>query len=211
MKVGIIRVLTTDNQQVLQEHSKLLKHYYGIESESRCIPDQLTGIFDDASEEKAVPKIVELGKQYEKEGFDAIFLSCAADPGLQKLRAAVSIPVISAGSASARIAALMKLPTAVIGIGAEAPKPFKKYLGDDVLYERPEGVRNTTDLLKPEGKRNALAMCQRLYDSGIKVIAFSCTGFSTIDLSSAIREELGGVAVDAVQAAGLFISEIVTE
>lgn len=211
MKVGIIRVLTTDNQQVLQEHSKLLKQYYGIESESRCIPDQLTGIFDEASEEKAIPKIIELGKQYEAEGFDAIFLSCAADPGLQQLRSEVTIPVISAGSASARIAALMKLPTAVIGIGEEAPKPFKKYLGEHVLYDRPEGVRNTTDLLKPEGKQKALAMCQRLYDSGIKVIAFSCTGFSTIDLSSSIRQELGGVAVDAVQAAGLFISEIVAE
>ncbi|WAH62124.1 aspartate/glutamate racemase family protein (plasmid) [Pseudomonas silvicola] len=68
-----------------------------------------------------------------------MFLSCAADPGLAALRDAVSIPVISAGSASASIARMLKRPVAVMGIGATAPAPFRQLLGESVRYARPEG------------------------------------------------------------------------
>ncbi|QGZ66156.1 aspartate/glutamate racemase family protein [Paraburkholderia acidisoli] len=208
MTLGIIRVLTTDDDAVLLEHGRLIKAQYGIASVSRCIPDQPTGIFDAATEQRAVPKIVELGRQMEAEGVRALFLSCAADPGLAALRAAVSIPVVSAGSAAARVAALTGLPVAVLGIGAEAPRPFRALLGEAVPYARPDGVTKTNDLLTPEGAAAALATARRLHEEGAKVIAFSCTGLSTIGLAARIREHIGCVAVDAVAAAGMFAVEM---
>lgn len=206
--LGIIRVLTHDDQHFVEEHGRLIQQQYGVTSVSRCIADQHSGIFDAQSEALAVPKIVALGQVLEAEGCNALFLSCAADPGLAPLRAAVSIPVISAGSASASIAAMLKRPVAVMGIGAQAPAPFLELLGEDVRYARPEGVFNTTDLLTAEGRQQALACADKLYQEGAEVIAFSCTGFSTIALADAIRSQLGKIAVDAVSAAGLFISQL---
>ena len=195
MTLGIIRVLTTQDSALLQEHGRLLAQEYGLHSISRCIPDQHHGIFDAESEAIAVPKIVALGRAYQQEGCQAIFLSCAADPGLEVLRQAVSIPVISAGSACARLAANLKLPVAVMGIGSQAPAPFRRLLGENVPYARPEGVSQTVHLLTPEGRASALACARRLYDEGARVIAFSCTGLSTIGLAPQIRETIGCVAL----------------
>lgn len=207
MSLGIIRVLTTTDGRVLGEHGRLLERDYGIHSTSRCIPDQPNGIHDDATEALAVPKIVALGQEFEREGCRALFLSCAADPGLAQLRRAVRIPVFSAGSSAARIAQNLALPVAVLGITAEAPRPFRAILGEDVAYARPEGVTCTNDLLRPDGKARAVACVRGLMDSGARVIAFSCTGFSTIGLAAVLRAELGCVAIDAVAAAGMFASE----
>lgn len=206
--LGIIRVLTTSDQAVLLEHGRILEARYGLATLTRCIPDQPNGIFDDASEALAVPKIVQLGRELVDAGCGALFLSCAADPGLAVLRAAVPVPVISAGSAAARIAAHLALPAAVIGIGARAPAPFRAILGEHVPYGQPEGVRQTTDLLKPSGLESAIACTQRLMDGGARVIAFSCTGFSTIGLAPQFRQRLGCVAIDAVDAAGMFAAEL---
>ncbi|MFE8048453.1 aspartate/glutamate racemase family protein [Brenneria goodwinii] len=207
MTLGIIRVLTTQDRSLLDEHGRLLQQEYGLQSISRCIPDQHNGIFDRNGEAIAVPKIIALGQSYQQEGCQAIFLSCAADPGLEQLRQAVSIPVISAGSACARIAANLRLPVAVIGIGSQAPAPFRRLLGEDVPYARPDGVTQTTDLLTRQGKESAFACAQKLHRDGAKVIAFSCTGLSTIALAPRIREEIGCVAIDAVSAAGMFAIE----
>ena len=208
MRLGIIRVLTTDDDRILGEHGRMLQTQYGIASFTRCIPDQPTGIFDDATESLAIPKIIALGRLMQDAGAKALFLSCAADPGLSALRAAVDVPVVSAGSAAARVAALLAMPTAVMGIGDRAPAPFRRLLGEDVLYARPDAVTKTNDLLTPEGRRASLETARRLHAQGIQVIAFSCTGFSTIGLARDIRMQVGAVAVDAVSAAGMFAMEM---
>jgi len=51
-----------------------------------------------------VPKILNPGRKLEEQGCEALFLSCAADPGLDALRAAVAIPVAPAGSAAGMFA-----------------------------------------------------------------------------------------------------------
>lgn len=206
--LGIIRVLTHDDAHFVEEHGRLIQQEYGIASVSRCIADQRSGIFDAQSEALAVPKIVALGQALQAQGCRALFLSCAADPGLAQLRAAVTIPVVSAGSAAASIAAMLKRPVAVMGIGEAAPAPFRALLGENVRYARPEGVTKTTDLLTPEGRASALDCADKLYQEGAEVIAFSCTGFSTIALADAIRTKLDKTAIDAVSAAGLFASQL---
>ncbi|OWT73772.1 MULTISPECIES: aspartate/glutamate racemase family protein [unclassified Achromobacter] len=207
MPLGIIRVLTTSDQSVLLEHGRILEAEFGLKSVTRCIEDQPDGIYDLASETLAVPKIVRLGQRLQDEGCTALFLSCAADPGLAQLRAAVTVPVVSAGSAAARVAAYLNLPAAVIGIGDAAPAPFRRLLGEDVTYARPDGVTKTVDLLTPAGRAAALDCARRLHDAGAKVIVFSCTGLTTIGLAPRIRAEIGCAAVDAVTAAGMFAAE----
>lgn len=75
--LGIIRVLTTDQDNILQEHSKKMEESYQIKSITRCIPSQPNGIYDDESEKEAIPKIVKLVEEMEKdESLEAITISC---------------------------------------------------------------------------------------------------------------------------------------
>ena len=60
--------------------------------ESRCIPDQYEGIHDDATMAAGVPKVAAMARQMYEEGFEAIIVSCARDPGVRETRAAVPIP-----------------------------------------------------------------------------------------------------------------------
>ena len=66
-KVGLIRVLTTDDPNLLGMHGELIESYFPmLEIESRCIPDQPEGIHDDATMSLGVPKVVELAQQMYK-------------------------------------------------------------------------------------------------------------------------------------------------
>ena len=47
-KVGLIRVLTTEDEELLQLHGKLIESYFPMfQVVSRCIPEQPEGIHDD--------------------------------------------------------------------------------------------------------------------------------------------------------------------
>ena len=58
-KVGLIRVLTTEEEELLQLHGKLIESYFPMfQVVSRCIPDQPEGIHDDETFAVGVPKVV---------------------------------------------------------------------------------------------------------------------------------------------------------
>lgn len=63
----------------------------------RAGPLEILTAYDDA---KAIGYVLEEAEKAEKEGFDAIIMSCFMDVGLDAMREAVSIPVIGAGQAS---------------------------------------------------------------------------------------------------------------
>ena len=57
--------------------------------------DQPKGIYDDDTLRIAVPKIVELAREFEHRGFDIVNISCAGDPGLEECHSELGIPVIA--------------------------------------------------------------------------------------------------------------------
>jgi allantoin racemase len=64
-------------------------------------PESVECFYDDTL---AAPHIVELAKNAERDGFDAVVISCFFDPGLRAARELLSIPVASAGEASLHLA-----------------------------------------------------------------------------------------------------------
>lgn len=78
--IGLIRVLTTANAEVLHEHGRLISEMYAVPVKSDCIPEQPLGIYNDETEQLANPKIVALGKRMEQDGCKVLVVSCAADP-----------------------------------------------------------------------------------------------------------------------------------
>ncbi len=119
--VGVIRVLTTDDPQLLAAHGRILERDFGLATLNRCIPDQPQGIYDDESERIAVPKILRLGRELAKEGVDAIVISCAADPGVTDLRRELSIPVIGAGSSVSAVALGLAERIGILNLTEGAP------------------------------------------------------------------------------------------
>lgn len=207
--IGLIRVFTTENPDILEQHGRIISELYGVPVVSRCIPDQPLGIFDEETEAKALPKIIALGQSMEEEGCELLVISCAADPAIDQLRKSVSIPVIGAGSAASLVALSYGQAVGVMGITEDAPGVLVQLLGSLIVgYNRPEGVTNTTDLLSETGRDKALAAAKALQEQGAQVILFACTGFSTIGLADVIRRELKVPVIDSVEAEGMFASNM---
>ncbi|MDA8217345.1 MAG: aspartate/glutamate racemase family protein [Dehalococcoidales bacterium] len=202
--IGVIRVLTLDDPEQVATHGRQIERKYGLVTKSLCIPDQRRGIYDDQSEQLAVPKIVALGRQMAKEGARAIVVSCAADPGVAELRAELKIPVIGAGSAASAVAISLAERVGVLNLTEGAPGPVRQILGERFVGEaNPQGVRDTTDLMTDWGRNAALRAASRLIEAGAGSIVLACTGYTTIGFAPELRQRTGVIAVDAVDAAGL--------
>ena len=88
-QVGLIRVLTSEDPEFVNMHGRqIMEAYPTVEVESRCIPDQYEGIHSKELGEIAVPKIVKLAKEAFADK-DMILVSCADDPGVKEIRAAL--------------------------------------------------------------------------------------------------------------------------
>ncbi|KYH31620.1 Asp/Glu/hydantoin racemase [Moorella mulderi DSM 14980] len=208
--VGLIRVLTTDDEETLGAHGRVLEAAFPwMRTISRCIPDQPQGIFDDNTEQLAVPKIIRLAEEM-ADGLDALAITCAADPGLVEVRKVVSIPVVGAGSSGAAVAAAQGNRVAVLGLEGAVPRPIKSILGRRFLnfYSVP-GMRTACDLLSGQGKQAVVDVARQALKDGADVILFGCCAMSSMGLAPLLRLECGVPVVDPVVAAGAMLWEAI--
>ena len=206
-RIGLIRVLTTDDPEILGLHGKVIMDAFpDLEVITRCISDQPQGVFDDATEKQAWPKVVALAQEMaEEDNVRASVISCAADPGVRQAREVLAIPVIGAGSAAAHVALTLGNSIAALGITADVPTAMANTLGSAlVAAAKPAGVETTVDLMKSSGKKAVLEAAVQLMEKGARVLALACTGMTTIGAAQVIHKELGIKVVDPVIASGLF-------
>jgi allantoin racemase len=210
VKVGLIRVITTDDPGFLNAHAALLSASFpNLKIESRCLPDQPEGVNDAETERIAVPKILAMAREFEAAGVDAVFISCATDPGLAECRQALRIPVIGAGSACAALALSLGTRIGALGITEVLPEVMTALIGKKLVdYIRPEGIHNTLDLLTETGRANVLRSAKALKEKGSEIIALGCTGMTTIGMYKVIRQELGIQAIDPVIAGGMILESL---
>lgn len=202
-RLGIVRVLTTEDKKLLSAHGEIIKSYFpSLDVESRCIPDQYEGIHSDELEALAVPKVVRLGHQFADEGFDAVFISCAADPAVKILQKELSVPVVGAGTALAYTAAAYGLPAGVLGITDDTPSAISSVLGNQLVGSiRPEKIHSTLDLFRPEAVGELVGAALTLKKHGSRLIILACTGLATIKVAPVLRQETGLPVIDPLRAA----------
>ncbi|WP_431089762.1 aspartate/glutamate racemase family protein [Paenibacillus sp. 8b26] len=201
--LGIIRVLTMQDEVAIGLHGRVIEQRYGLSVTSVCIPDQPQGIYDDATDRESVPKIVVAAQQLVEQGCTSIGISCAADPALEETRQAVNVPVYGAGSCAAHLALTAASRVGVLTILEEAPPLIRRILGESYIgTERPEGVRTTLDLNTPQGKEAAMAAALRLQEKGAEAIVLACTGFVTMNFAPELERRLGIRAIDPIVALG---------
>lgn len=204
MTVGIIRVISSEDPEFLGRHGLVLERFFGLQTVSRAIPDQPTGIHSSDTELRAIPKVIAAAHQLvEQEKVSSVLISCAADPGLGELRGQLPVPVVGAGAAAAALAMATADRIGVLGITAEVPAAVADALGDRLVADIvPAGVSDTTDLLTAQGRAAALQAASELKAAGAQCIVFACTGLTTIGLRPEVVAEVGVPVVDAVLAAG---------
>ncbi len=199
MRVGVIRVITISEKEELERHGKLIERLFpGIETVSACIQDQPRGVYDRETERLAAEKVVRLASEMEG-NVDAIFISCAADPGVEELKGKLSVPVVGAGECLASLARALGQKVGVLTIAEGVPEPIRRDLRG-FLWEKVEGAESTLDLRSRLD--SVLQAAKALLRKGCDVIALACTGFSTIGAAPLIRRETGVPALDPVVAAG---------
>lgn len=203
-KIGLIRVLTTDDEEVLQAHGKqIMSHFPGLEVETKCIPDQYEGIHSQELGEIAVPKIVATAKTFTD--VDMIIVSCADDPGVKEVREALpGIPVTGGGETTVALALKYGEKIGVLGITDYAPQAYVRMIPDQMILVKPDGVDSTLDLMTPEGRKSTIKTGMQLKEQGAQVIALACTGLATIGIAKELEEATGLPVIDPVLAEGLF-------
>ncbi len=202
--VGLIRVITLTNEEMLNLHGRIIeKAFPELKVISRCIEDQPKGIYNRETEELAKPKILRLAREFERQGVEAVIVSCAADPAVREARQELKIPVIGAGSAAASLALAYGEKVGVLNLTEETPEVIRRVLGSHLVAEaKPRGVQTTLDLLTERGKEAAREALLRLVSAGVDVVVLGCTGYSTIGFAR-VAEEIAKVPViDPVIAAG---------
>lgn len=114
--LAVIRVFSSADQKVLEKHAKIIEKLYGIPTRTYCIPNQPEGIANEEIAKDCVERIVEQCLRAEKDGADAVLVSCAIDPGVEAARKVCRIPVFGAGSCAAAMALTMGSRVGVLSL-----------------------------------------------------------------------------------------------
>lgn len=202
-EIGLIRVLTTQDKKLLQLHGHLIESYFpSLTVESRCIADQYEGIHDEASQAKALPKVLKLAGEFAADHVDAVYISCAGDPGVRLLQEKLDIPVIGAGIATANIALAYGVPVGVLGITDDVPEEITKILGKHLIGAlHPPMIHTTLDLFRPEALDEFTKAGCTLKDRGAELLILACTGLSTINAAPTLRDRIQIPVLDPLRCA----------
>lgn len=203
--VGLIRVVTLPDKELLAKHGKIIEKYFPmLNVVSKAIPEQPLGVYDADTEAIAIPKIVKLANKWEKK-IDVLIVSCAGDPAVSELREMLDIPVIGAGESTALLAKRYGNVFGVLGITDEIPRAYSKILGVENIVgtcDVPD-ITSTIDLMTKTGRTRVINKALELKSMGAEVIALACTGMTTIGIANELEEICEIPVIDPVVAEGL--------
>lgn len=208
-RVALIRVVTSEDQSFLDIHQNLIAaNHPELSITTYCLPKQYDGIHDIETLALAVPKLVTLGLELQK-NYDILMVSCASDPAVKLLRKQLSIPVIGAGQACCEQALTLSHNIGAIGIEPRAPAIFYEILHDRLrTYHQPKGVSSTHDIHTEQGKAAIIEAVLACEKDGAKVIALACTGMATTDVAALVAPFTSLPVINPVLAAGLAIKKL---
>lgn len=203
IEMGVLRVLTLDDPEAVSLHGRTIeRHFPHVTTRSECIPDHPEGIPTAEAEAEALPYVEELGRELAAD-VDVLAISCALDPGVDRLDDELDVPVVGAGASVAAAALARGENVGTLGLEGGVPPNVRDLLGDRLrASEVIEGAETTNFLTTGEGRREIRATVERLADAGCDVVAPSCTGLTTSGVLADLRESLEIPVVDPVLAMG---------
>jgi allantoin racemase len=213
-----IMVINPNTSESMTGHIRReLERVKGDETELAVInpvhgPVSIESAYDEAF---AIPPTLELVKQAEKAGYDAVVLACFSDPGLEAAREAVSIPVVGIEESTLHMAAMLghkfsimtsrcqRVPSRmehVVRLGLESRLASVRPLEMSVLEMDAEPERAKARIMEVAGAA--------VQQDGAEVIILGCAGLA--GYAGDIERELGVVVLDptpiALKTAELLVS-----
>ena len=170
-------------------------------------------------EEFAKIPLLEEVQKAEKEGFDAVLISCTSDPGLSACREIVDIPVVGLGQAEFLVCMVLGSRICTITPGSPVmTRDLVRSYGIEHFVVSVRSVPLSVSELedKEKAKKAALELARRsIEEDGADVIMLDCAGFRGLmhDLQKelgvpVVGAEVGILVVEALVLGGLSHSKI---
>ncbi|RLE94886.1 MAG: hydrogenase expression protein HupH, partial [Thermoprotei archaeon] len=166
-------------------------------------PASIESAYDEAL---AVPEVLKIVVEAERQGYDAVVILCMGDPGVAPARELVKIPVVGPCQASLTIASTLGERCSILTILREAVPTFWRLARRYGFEGHLASVRSIEiPVLKLWDDRDvvfrALAREGRLAieEDGADVLILGCTGM--MDLGERLQQQLGVPVVDPALAA----------
>jgi len=129
-------------------------------------PASIESRYDDVM---AAPFVVKKAEWAEKNGYDAVVVSCMMDPGVKAAKEALDIPIVGPNEAAAAIASIL---------GDKVARVYPRGLTVLELAENPEKTYKTL-----------LENAKKALDEGAQVLILSCTGLT--GMAERLQKEVG--------------------
>lgn len=170
----------------------------------------MDGLFHPAMNALNTQLVFQIAKNADKEGFDAVMVTCFGDPYLQQLRAYLDIPVIGIGETSLKMASMMgkrfgvvHVNEAVLDEGREQVEGYGlgKYFAG-IVATTEKGPDQVMAMKNARGAIKAFTECGRqLIAMGAEVLVPACGLMSpSLRMAAGCEEEYpdGFTSVDGV-------------
>ncbi len=155
----------------------------------------------------AVPALLESVQRAERDGYDAVIISCFSDPGLEACRELVSIPVTASAQASMHVAAQLGSKFSVIAPGKKRSSRGQENPRKYGLWEKFASVRNSglsvMDLARDKNKtleRLAEVGSEIVERDGSDVLILGCMSMAFHGIERELSDRIGVPVVNPVPA-----------
>lgn len=168
-----------------------------------------------------VPYIVEEILRAEEEGYDAVTVNCAANPGVTEARELVRMPVVGAGEAACYLALMLGSRVGLVSVGGTYRTPsHSAMMYDDRrlvrqlgLSERIVSMRATGLPVEDLGERDVTMDAlhkagQQCIEDGAEALILGCTGMT--GYAEELQKRLDVPVVDPSVAALKFAEMLIT-
>lgn len=179
-RITLVVPITTEGFRSAEQFAPYVPD--NVEIEVRQIGHGPASIESECDDLLAAPDVLRVAKEAEAEGADAIVIDCMADPGLQAVREALTVPAFGPGQTSMLVASLLAHKFGFLTIMPNLIPAIERHAAMYGLTSNLAGVVSIdVPVLQLEDDENhtLTAMTRKsieLIDRGAHAIVLGCTG-----------------------------------
>lgn len=208
MKIRIINPDYGVGEEAMAQRCGLLQHYVGpdVELSMVCLTQTKVEIDSASDVVLAGPEILQLARQAEREGCQAVVLYCFSDPVVDACREQLTIPVVGGAQASMLLFPALARNVSVILADPARIGEKESFLGTLGVDRHHIGTITAIDFRgrsiwdnREEAYRQLVAVGKKLKGQGAECLALGCLSF--LGLAAPLGRELGIPVIDPAIAA----------
>jgi allantoin racemase len=175
---------------------------YGLEKDpEKSTIGVIQSAYDAAIE---VPKILKCAIKAEKEGYQALIISCGGDPGVEPLREIVNIPIIPPGMAAQHVCSMLGRRFSILTTGIGSPRRAEIHERNGLLKMvsiHPIGLSVSEVRIKQEEAFEAMVRegKRAVNEYGANSVTYGCMSMGFLMVDEKLTQEIGVPAVNPVK------------